>query len=50
MKFKIFLSSAMREFENERKYIKTEIEKDVVLNNFFEVFSFEDTSAPVKIL
>lgn len=27
MKFKIFLSSAMREFENERKYIKTEIEK-----------------------
>lgn len=48
MKFKIFLSSAMREFENERKYIKTEIEKDVVLNNFFEVFSFEDTSASGK--
>lgn len=48
MKFKIFLSSAMREFENERKYIKTEIEKDVVLNNFFEVFSFEETSASGK--
>ena len=48
MKFKIFLSSNMQEFENERKYVKTEIENDVVLNNFFEVFSFEETSASGK--
>ena len=48
MKFKIFLSSTIREFENERKYVKTEIENDSVLNNFFEVFSFEETSASGK--
>ena len=48
MKFKIFLSSNFREFENERKYVKTEIEKDFTLNKFFEVFSFEETSASGK--
>ena len=48
MKFKIFLSSPRREFENERKFVKTEIEKDYTLNNFFEVFSFEETSASGK--
>ena len=45
MKFKIFLSSPRREFENERKYLKTEIEKDSTLNKFFKVFSFEESSA-----
>lgn len=48
MKFKIFLSSPRREFENERKYVKTEIEKDYTLNKFFEVFTFEETSASGK--
>ncbi len=48
MKFKIFLSSPRREFENERKFVKTEIEKDYTLNKFFEVFSFEETSASGK--
>lgn len=41
MKFKIFLSSNMAEFENERLYLKRKIESDYVLNKFFEVFSFE---------
>ena len=53
MRFKIFLSSPRREFENERKYLKTEIERDSTLNSFFEVFSFEETSAsgqpPVEV-
>lgn len=41
MKFKIFLSSNMAEFENERLYLKRKIESDYVLNKFFDVFSFE---------
>lgn len=45
MKFKIFLSSPMGEFENERFYLKRKIEDDYVLNSFFEVFGFEETSA-----
>ena len=53
MRFKIFLSSPRKEFENERKYLKTEIERDSTLNSFFEVFSFEETSAsgqpPVEV-
>lgn len=48
MKFKIFLSSTRKEFENERKYVKTEIENDFTLNQFFEVFTFEETSASGK--
>ena len=48
MKFKIFLSSVRNEFENERFYLKRKIEEDFVLNNFFEVFSFEETSTSGK--
>ena len=48
MKFKVFLSSVRSEFENERKYIKQEIENDYVLNRFFEVFTFEETSSSGK--
>ena len=48
MKFKVFLSSVRSEFENERVYLKREIESDYVLNQFFEVFSFEETSASGK--
>lgn len=48
MKFKIFLSSNQQEFENEREFVKREIEQDYVLNRFFEVFSFEETSASGK--
>jgi hypothetical protein len=48
MKFKIFLSSPRKEFENERFYLKRKIEEDFVLNHFFEVFSFEETSASRK--
>ena len=45
MKYKIFVSSVRREFEQERKFIKQEIENDYVLNNFFEVYLFEEESA-----
>ena len=31
MKFKIFLSSNRKEFENEREFVKREIEQDYVL-------------------
>lgn len=48
MKFKIFLSSNMDEFENERLYLKRKIESDYVLNKFFEVFSFEKGPASGK--
>lgn len=48
MKFKIFLSSNRQEFENEREFVKREIEQDYVLNRFFEVFTFEETSASGK--
>ena len=45
MKFKIFVSSVRKEFEQERKFIKQEIENDYVLNRFFDVFLFEGQSA-----
>ena len=45
MKYKIFVSSARKEFEQERKFIKQEIENDYVLNKFFDVFLYEDLSA-----
>ncbi|WP_407382056.1 ATP-binding protein [Methanobrevibacter sp.] len=45
MKYKIFLSSGRKEFENERLFIKQEIENDYILNRFFEIFAFEKTSA-----
>ncbi len=48
MKFKVFLSSNMKEFEIEREFIKQEIEQNCVLNHFFEVFTFEETSASGK--
>lgn len=48
MKFKIFLSSVRNEFENERVYLKRKIENNFVLNRFFEVFTFEETSASGK--
>lgn len=48
MKFKIFLSSVRKEFEIERAFIKQEIEHNCVLNRFFEVFTFEETSASGK--
>lgn len=48
MRFKIFLSSVIDEFENERFYLKRKIEEDFMLNSFFEVFSFEKTSASGK--
>ena len=34
MKYRIFLSSVRREFEQERKFIKQEIENDYILNRF----------------
>ena len=48
MRFKIFLSSRRDEFENERFYLKRKIEDDYILNRFFEVFTFEETSASGK--
>lgn len=45
MKYKIFLSSTRKEFEQERLFIKQEIENDYMLNRFFEIFAFEKTSA-----
>lgn len=42
---KIFISSNQREFAEERKMIKEEIENDFFLGNLFEVFLFEDTPA-----
>ena len=45
MKYKIFISSVRKEFEQERKFIKQEIENDYILNRFFEVFIFEEYSA-----
>ena len=45
MKYKIFISSVRKEFEQERKFIKQEIENDYVLNRFFDVFLYEDLSA-----
>ena len=45
MKYKIFISSARKEFEHERKFIKQEIENDYILNRFFDVFLFEELSA-----
>ena len=38
MKYKIFISSNRKEFEQERKFIKQEIENDYILNRFFDVF------------
>lgn len=38
----------MSEFENERLYLKRKIESDYVLNQFFEVFSFEKGPASEK--
>ena len=49
MKFKIFLSSTIREFENERKYVKTEIENDSVLNNFLKFSVLRRLQLLVKI-
>ena len=45
MKYKIFVSSVLKEFEQERIFIKQEIENDYVLNRFFDVFLFEKLSA-----
>lgn len=45
MKYRIFVSSVQREFEQERKFIKQEIENDYILNRFFDVFLFEEESA-----
>ena len=45
MKYKIFVSSVQREFEQERKFIKQEIENDYILNRFFDVFLYEELSA-----
>ena len=45
MKCKIFVSSVIKEFEKERKFIKQEIETDYILNRFFDVFLFEEYSA-----
>ncbi len=45
MKYKIFISSVQKEFEQERKFIKQEIENDYILNRFFDVFIFEELSA-----
>ena len=48
MKYKIFLSSVQKEFEQERLFIKQEIENDYLLNRFFEIFAFEKTPASEK--
>ena len=48
MRYKIFLSSNQKEFEQERLFIKQEIENDYLLNRFFEIFAFENTSASEK--
>ena len=45
MFFKIFVSSNQNEFQKERDLIKNEIEKDTVLNNLFNVYTFERTPA-----
>jgi len=45
MKYKIFISSVRREFEQERKFIKQEIENDYILNRFFDVFLYGELSA-----
>ena len=45
MKYEIFVSSVRREFEQDRKFIKQEIENDYILNRFFDVFLFEEESA-----
>ena len=45
MKYKIVVSSVIKEFEKERKFIKQEIETDYILNRFFDVFLFEEYSA-----
>lgn len=42
---KIFISSNQKEFAEERKMIKEEIENDFFLCNLFEVFLFEDNPA-----
>ena len=48
MKYRIFLSSVRREFEQERKFIKQEIENDYILNRFFDVFLYEELSASLS--
>jgi len=42
---KIFISSNQKEFAEERRMIKEEIENDFFLGNLFEVFLFEDSPA-----
>ncbi|MEK7288310.1 MAG: ATP-binding protein [Elusimicrobiota bacterium] len=42
---KIFVSSVQKEFQNERKAIKSFVEGDALLRRFFEVFLFEDLPA-----
>ena len=48
MRYKIFLSCTQREFEQERLFVKQEIENDYLLNRFFEIFAFEKSSASEK--
>ena len=43
--FKIFISSVQSEFKDERIALKTFIEKDKLLGNYFDVFLFENLPA-----
>lgn len=44
-RLKIFISSAQKELETERRAVKTFIENDPLLRRFFSVFLFEDLPA-----
>lgn len=46
MKEILFVSSAQKEFQAERRAIKTHVEHDPLLRDFFDVFLFEDLPAP----
>ena len=43
MKYKVFVSSTMSEFERERKDIVNAIKMDQTLDSFFDVYTFENT-------
>jgi len=48
MKFKVFVSGNQNELAKERFAVKTAIEQDNILNEYFDVFLFEELPAASK--
>ncbi|MBI4651326.1 DUF4062 domain-containing protein [Candidatus Desantisbacteria bacterium] len=47
-KYKIFISSVLKELKEERRAVKQFILKDPLLSEYFDVFLFEDSPAKSK--